>query len=172
MPNCICLAHFKRFLLPSLGFIEINKPCCKSKVGLSFLQSGLIRTPHADYFLRPVSPGLAREENFSAPSTHQPHILYKGHWDRRTQLGGRSTQALQKRSTDSTSRKPHFVTRRSTDLQEEMARSDGHEEGSQDQENIQGEQANHHNKRHHQRSDYRHGERQRQHFCGRRKKCM
>lgn len=149
-------------------------PCCRSKESfLSFLQSGLIRTPHADYFLRPVSPGLARGENFSAPSTHQPHILYKSHWDRRTQWGGRGPQVLQKRSTDSTSRKPHFVTKRSTDSQAEIPRSDGHRErGHQEQGSVQGEQADHDDKRHHHRNDYRHGERQRQHFCGRRKKCM
>uniref|UniRef100_A0AAQ5XU35 ADAM metallopeptidase with thrombospondin type 1 motif, 16 n=1 Tax=Amphiprion ocellaris TaxID=80972 RepID=A0AAQ5XU35_AMPOC len=39
--------------------------------------SGLIRTQDADYFLRPVPRSLAQRENFSAPFSHQPHILYK-----------------------------------------------------------------------------------------------
>uniref|UniRef100_A0A3Q3GUF0 ADAM metallopeptidase with thrombospondin type 1 motif, 16 n=1 Tax=Kryptolebias marmoratus TaxID=37003 RepID=A0A3Q3GUF0_KRYMA len=87
--------------------------------------SGLIRTPDADYFLRPVARSLARRENFTAPDSHQPHILYKN------------------RSTDS-HRSFHLKTDDSLK----------------------------HHGTHHHHSDYRHGDKQRQHFCGRRKKYM
>lgn len=39
--------------------------------------SGLIRTQEADYFLKPLHPHQALLENFSAPSDHHLHILYK-----------------------------------------------------------------------------------------------
>uniref|UniRef100_A0A3B5ANX1 ADAM metallopeptidase with thrombospondin type 1 motif 16 n=1 Tax=Stegastes partitus TaxID=144197 RepID=A0A3B5ANX1_9TELE len=77
--------------------------------------SGLIRTRDADYFLRPVPRSLAQTENFKAPVSHQPHILYKRERESRT------------------------------------------------------EQKVHH---HRHDNDYRYGEKQRQHFCGRRKKYM
>uniref|UniRef100_A0A3Q2WFH6 ADAM metallopeptidase with thrombospondin type 1 motif, 16 n=1 Tax=Haplochromis burtoni TaxID=8153 RepID=A0A3Q2WFH6_HAPBU len=84
--------------------------------------SGLIQTQDAEYFLRPVSHGLAQMENFTASFGHQPHILYK-------------------RERDSQTQRQHVLQKRS------------------------------HNDHRHD-SDYRHGEKQKQHFCGRRKKYM
>uniref|UniRef100_A0A8P4KKE3 ADAM metallopeptidase with thrombospondin type 1 motif, 16 n=1 Tax=Dicentrarchus labrax TaxID=13489 RepID=A0A8P4KKE3_DICLA len=69
--------------------------------------SGLIRTQDADYFLRPVSRSLAQRENFTAPSSHQPHILYKSERDSRAEQSGNDPRVLQKRSSDSTHHKPH-----------------------------------------------------------------
>ncbi|TMS10701.1 A disintegrin and metalloproteinase with thrombospondin motifs 16, partial [Larimichthys crocea] len=148
--------------------------------------SGLIRTKDADYFLRPVSRSLAQRENFTAPSSHQPHILYKS--ERGTQTEPR---VLQKRSTNSTHHKSHghFVTKRSTNSQtdstyntinedqhrgqqKEQGDIHGHPHGN-DNNNSHGDQMEHHDSSHrHDNVDYRRGEKQRQHFCGRRKKYM
>uniref|UniRef100_A0A4W6EP34 ADAM metallopeptidase with thrombospondin type 1 motif 16 n=1 Tax=Lates calcarifer TaxID=8187 RepID=A0A4W6EP34_LATCA len=77
--------------------------------------SGLIRTQDADYFLRPVSLSLAQRENFTAPSSHQPHILYKTGRDSHTEQRGHRPGEVQKRSTDTAPHKSHthFVTKRS-----------------------------------------------------------
>uniref|UniRef100_A0A3Q2SX69 ADAM metallopeptidase with thrombospondin type 1 motif 16 n=1 Tax=Fundulus heteroclitus TaxID=8078 RepID=A0A3Q2SX69_FUNHE len=48
--------------------------------------SGLIRTMDADYFLRPVSRSLAERENFTAPGSHQPHILYRSDENTRSNI--------------------------------------------------------------------------------------
>uniref|UniRef100_A0A7N6BCN7 ADAM metallopeptidase with thrombospondin type 1 motif, 16 n=1 Tax=Anabas testudineus TaxID=64144 RepID=A0A7N6BCN7_ANATE len=91
--------------------------------------SGLIRAQDGDYFLRPVSRSLAQRENFTAPISHQPHILYKSERHNQTEQRGHQPPGPQKRSANST---PHTVTKRSTER----------------------------------------GKKQRQHFCGRRKKYM
>ncbi|GLD70636.1 A disintegrin and metalloproteinase with thrombospondin motifs 16, partial [Lates japonicus] len=150
--------------------------------------SGLIRTQDADYFLRPVSLSLAQRENFTAPSSHQPHILYKTERDSHTEQRGHQPGAVQKRSTDSAPHKSHthFVTKRSADsptdptynaVNEDHHRdSHDHHHGNDDS-NSPGSQTEHHGSGRHRNShrhdnDYRHGEKQRQHFCGRRKKYM
>uniref|UniRef100_A0A7N8WW31 ADAM metallopeptidase with thrombospondin type 1 motif, 16 n=1 Tax=Mastacembelus armatus TaxID=205130 RepID=A0A7N8WW31_9TELE len=92
--------------------------------------SGLIRTQDGDYFMRPVSHSLAQKENFTAPSSHQPHILYKSERNFQKEQRGHQPPGLQKRQ------KP------------------------------QSEIGDYHH------DDYRHWEKQRQHFCGRRKKYM
>ncbi|XP_033957655.1 A disintegrin and metalloproteinase with thrombospondin motifs 16 [Pseudochaenichthys georgianus] len=123
--------------------------------------SGLIRTKDADYFLRPVSRSLVQRENFTAPSSHQPHILYKSD---RTEHRGHDPRVLQKRSPDSTYHKSHFVTKRSTNSQTDPTYNPVHDDQQSDI--SDGDQMEHHH------SDYRHGEKNRQHFCGRRKKYM
>uniref|UniRef100_A0A665URL2 ADAM metallopeptidase with thrombospondin type 1 motif, 16 n=1 Tax=Echeneis naucrates TaxID=173247 RepID=A0A665URL2_ECHNA len=116
--------------------------------------SGLIRTQDADYFLRPVSMRMAQRENFTAPSSHQPHILYKS--VPQTEWRGHQSRVHWRRSTDSASQKSHqhFVTKRSANSQTEHHGS------------------SHHSSSHRTDNDYRHGVQQRQHFCGRRKKYM
>ncbi|XP_037533012.1 A disintegrin and metalloproteinase with thrombospondin motifs 16 isoform X2 [Nematolebias whitei] len=71
--------------------------------------SGLIRTTDADYFLRPVSRSLAQRENFTAPDSHQPHILYKNVKDVKTLGRHQEPRLFQKRSTDS-HRSSHLKT--------------------------------------------------------------
>uniref|UniRef100_A0AAY4CIP9 ADAM metallopeptidase with thrombospondin type 1 motif, 18 n=1 Tax=Denticeps clupeoides TaxID=299321 RepID=A0AAY4CIP9_9TELE len=39
--------------------------------------SGLIRTPDEEYFIAPLPQYLAARHNYSAPSGHHPHVLYK-----------------------------------------------------------------------------------------------
>ncbi|XP_039974144.1 A disintegrin and metalloproteinase with thrombospondin motifs 16 [Xiphias gladius] len=154
--------------------------------------SGLIRTQDADYFLRPVSLSLAQRENFTAPTSHQPHILYKNERDIRTEQRGHQPRVLQKRSTDSTPHESHrdFVTKRSTnsptDPTYDTVNEDHHRGQQKQQRHIRdyhhgnsshGDPTEHHGSGHHRNSHrhdshYRHGERQRQHFCGRRKKYM
>ncbi|KAM3615039.1 uncharacterized protein V6R79_022589 [Siganus canaliculatus] len=118
--------------------------------------SGLIRTQDANYFVRPVSRSLAQRENFTSPSSHQPHILYKSDGDPQKD---HEPRMLQKRSPDLSQHKSHrhFVTKRSTNVEtdhvDRMVNGSDHQRSSH-------------------RSDYRHGERHRQHFCGRRKKYM
>ncbi|XP_037310815.2 A disintegrin and metalloproteinase with thrombospondin motifs 16 [Pungitius pungitius] len=140
--------------------------------------SGLIRTRDADYFLRPVSQHLARRENFTAPSNHQPHILYKSDRDPRTERRGHDPRVLEKRSPDSSHHKSHshFVTKRSTNsVADPNARPavQGDGKGAI----SPGDQPAHRD-RGHRRSrrrpdnDHAHGEKRRQHFCGRRKKYM
>ncbi|TKS81811.1 disintegrin and metalloproteinase with thrombospondin motifs 16 [Collichthys lucidus] len=175
--------------------LDKNERTDKSDMGVCIREndsrSGLIRTKDADYFLRPVSRSLAQRENFTAPSSHQPHILYKS--ERGTQTEPR---VLQKRSTNSTHHKSHghFVTKRSTNSQTDstynMVNKDqhrgqqkeqgdihGHPHGN-DNNNSHGDQMERHDSSHHRNShrhdnpDYRRGEKQRQHFCGRRKKYM
>ncbi|XP_070768114.1 A disintegrin and metalloproteinase with thrombospondin motifs 16 [Enoplosus armatus] len=152
--------------------------------------SGLIRTQDADYFLRPVSRSLAQRENFTAPSSHQPHILYKSErhssW---TEHRGHEPRVPQKRSTDSTHCKSHrhSVTKRSTSSQTDPTYNtvtegqhkknqqtdiQGHHHGNDDNNQMEHHSNGHHRNSHHHDNDYRHGEKQRQHFCGRRKKYM
>ncbi|XP_037641856.1 A disintegrin and metalloproteinase with thrombospondin motifs 16 [Sebastes umbrosus] len=137
--------------------------------------SGLIRTQDADYFLRPVSRSLAQRENFTAPSSHQPHVLYKSERDTRSEQRGRDPRVLQKRSPNSPHHKPHFVTKRSTNSQTDPATYT--DKVNEEQHIGHGDQTEHHDSGHHRNShrhdgDHRHGEKQRQHFCGRRKKYM
>ncbi|XP_020490234.1 A disintegrin and metalloproteinase with thrombospondin motifs 16 [Labrus bergylta] len=141
--------------------------------------SGLIRTHDADYFLRPVPSSLAQTENFTAPSSHQPHILYKSKTTARAERRGQGPQALQERSADSTHHKSHghSVSKRSTSSMtepmespvngEQQKQHHGNNRGSR-----HGDQVEHHHSSHHHENDYRHNERHRQHFCGRRKKYM
>ncbi|KAK1173419.1 A disintegrin and metalloproteinase with thrombospondin motifs 16-like [Acipenser oxyrinchus oxyrinchus] len=96
--------------------------------------SGLIRTQDADYFLKPLPQHLALKENFTAPTSHQPHILYK-------------------RSTDS---QRHLVDNEVIIARRPKAMG-YYSEGPHPQ---------------HPRNNYKHGELQKQHFCGRRKKYM
>ncbi|TNN79767.1 A disintegrin and metalloproteinase with thrombospondin motifs 16 [Liparis tanakae] len=126
--------------------------------------SGLIRTQDADYFLRPVSHHLAQRRNFTAPSSHQPHILYKSERDAR----GHDPRVLQKRSPDSTrpdSLHRHFVTKRSTNSRADPTASSA--AGEDQRVSI-----SHADRMEHHDNDHKHGEKQRQHFCGRRKKYM
>ncbi|KAM8826381.1 A disintegrin and metalloproteinase with thrombospondin motifs 16 [Synchiropus picturatus] len=106
--------------------------------------TGLIRTQDADYFLRPVSRSLAHTDNFTAPSHHQPHILYKS-----SRPAHHPARVLRKRSPDPKDRRSVAETPPSS------------QPDSSDR--------NHHNGRLEKR---RHGRKQRQHFCGRRKKYM
>ncbi|XP_013858887.1 A disintegrin and metalloproteinase with thrombospondin motifs 16 isoform X2 [Austrofundulus limnaeus] len=135
--------------------------------------SGLIRTPDADFFLRPVSRSLAQKENFTAPDSHQPHILYKSIGDAWTKGRHLEPRLLQKRSTV-THRRFHSNT-------DPIYRVDNKDQYRQKQQSIYYHDSRnssdhmdpqkHHGRDHHH-SGYRHGERQRQHFCGRRKKYM
>ncbi|XP_053699807.1 A disintegrin and metalloproteinase with thrombospondin motifs 16 [Synchiropus splendidus] len=106
--------------------------------------TGLIRTQDADYFLRPVSRSLAHTDNFTAPSHHQPHILYKS-----SRPARHPARVLRKRSADPKDRRS--VTETAPSSQPDSS------------------DRNHHNGRLEKR---RRGRKQRQHFCGRRKKYM
>ncbi|XP_072250752.1 A disintegrin and metalloproteinase with thrombospondin motifs 16 [Leuresthes tenuis] len=143
--------------------------------------SGLIRTQDADYFLRPVSRNLAEGENFTAPDSHHPHILYKTNRDSWTKERHPESRVLLKRSTDSSHQKSHFPSK--TDSIYNVVNEDQHRLLQKEQSDIHGyhhdnSNSTSHNDRlkrdrsDHHHSDYRHGEKQRQHFCGRRKKYM
>ncbi|XP_067094306.1 A disintegrin and metalloproteinase with thrombospondin motifs 16 [Osmerus mordax] len=107
--------------------------------------SGLIRTQDAEYFLRPLSSSLALRENFSAPPSHLPHILYRRSADLHT---------------------PPRDAERPPD-----APPGGHAGADQGaHQRDRHHDPGHHSDGHH--GDYNHGTRQRQHFCGRRKKYM
>uniref|UniRef100_A0A3Q3KD59 ADAM metallopeptidase with thrombospondin type 1 motif, 16 n=1 Tax=Monopterus albus TaxID=43700 RepID=A0A3Q3KD59_MONAL len=82
----------------------------KSSVALSTCMglSGLIRTQDGDYFVRPVSPRLAQRENFTAPSSHQPHILYKSESSSQKEQRSHPPPRLQKRFADLTPNKSHM----------------------------------------------------------------
>lgn len=41
------------------------------------LQSGLIRMSDDEYFITPLPQHLAAEHNYSSPSGHHPHVVYK-----------------------------------------------------------------------------------------------
>ncbi|XP_026149480.1 A disintegrin and metalloproteinase with thrombospondin motifs 16 isoform X1 [Mastacembelus armatus] len=149
--------------------------------------SGLIRTQDGDYFMRPVSHSLAQKENFTAPSSHQPHILYKSERNFQKEQRGHQPPGLQKRATDLTSNKSHrhTVTKRATTTRKASAKNAVNEDRHRSQQKPQSEigdyhhgsncsknnGTDHHRNSHHQ-DDYRHWEKQRQHFCGRRKKYM
>ncbi|XP_054638948.1 A disintegrin and metalloproteinase with thrombospondin motifs 16 isoform X1 [Dunckerocampus dactyliophorus] len=142
--------------------------------------TGLIRTQDADYFLRPVSRQVAHGENFTAPSSHQPHILYKSNRDTQAGDRGHHPRGLQKRSPDSAPHKSErsLATKSQTDSQadeEDLQRNQQSEPpGNHDKRDDQQEHhagSNYHNS-HWQDDDYTHKDRQRQHFCGRRKKYM
>ncbi|XP_014328990.1 A disintegrin and metalloproteinase with thrombospondin motifs 16 [Xiphophorus maculatus] len=142
--------------------------------------SGFIRTQDTDYFLRPVSRSLAEKENFTAPVSHQPHILYRrdgNSWSKQ------SYHKLQKRSTDASHHKPHRSFLSSTEPTYRAYKGDQYRPPIKQKSDIHinlgekingtshGDRLKHlESSRHHR--DYRHGERQRQHFCGRRKKYM
>ncbi|CAF93540.1 unnamed protein product, partial [Tetraodon nigroviridis] len=116
----------------------------------------LIRTPDADYILRPLSRDLAQKENFMAPSSHQPHILYK--W---SEQKGPGPRARWKRSVNS-----------SRHTSPQASGNEDQENQQQQRGDILNDRLEHYGAGHRHGSDYSHGERQRQHFCGRRKKCM
>ncbi|XP_061531476.1 A disintegrin and metalloproteinase with thrombospondin motifs 16 [Phycodurus eques] len=126
--------------------------------------SGLIRTADADYFLRPVPRHFAQRENFTAPSHHQPHILYKSDRER-----GQHHRVLHKRSPDSVPHKSHwsYGAERQTRIQ-----TDEEEQGRQQSGHPSDRQEHHRRGNEHDGHDYAHKEKQRQHFCGRRKKYM
>ncbi|XP_061574256.1 A disintegrin and metalloproteinase with thrombospondin motifs 16 [Cololabis saira] len=126
--------------------------------------SGLIRTEDTDYFLRPVSWGLAQKENFSAPTSHQPHILYKSDGDLRTKQ--KHLQSRVKRSADASHHKSQGHVPSKTASAFETVNEDQYKLTQRRQSD------NNDGSKHHGGSDYRHGEKQRQHFCGRRKKYM
>ncbi|XP_061772178.1 A disintegrin and metalloproteinase with thrombospondin motifs 16 isoform X1 [Nerophis ophidion] len=141
--------------------------------------TGLIRTQDADYFLRPVSRDVAHRENFTAPPSHQPHILYRNDGNTRKEDRGHHSRVLQKRSPDSVAHKSdrNLTTKSQNDSQtnedlqgnqqsEPLSSNDRH-----DQQQDQHAGSDYHNG-HWQDDDYTHKDRQRQHFCGRRKKYM
>uniref|UniRef100_A0A3P8UW88 ADAM metallopeptidase with thrombospondin type 1 motif 16 n=1 Tax=Cynoglossus semilaevis TaxID=244447 RepID=A0A3P8UW88_CYNSE len=130
--------------------------------------SGLIRTPDADYFLKPVSLSLAQRENFTAPSNHLPHILYRS---RRDVSSDQSHQVLQ-RSTRDWSDVIHSTVNRDRQLGQEHSHQHGNSNMSHvSQMEHHGSKHPHHSSHHYGNND-RHGEKHRQHFCGRRKKYM
>ncbi|CDQ55975.1 unnamed protein product [Oncorhynchus mykiss] len=45
--------------------------------GICALQSGLIRMSDEEYFIAPLPQHLAAEHNYSSPSGHHPHVVYK-----------------------------------------------------------------------------------------------
>ncbi|XP_037129892.1 A disintegrin and metalloproteinase with thrombospondin motifs 16 isoform X2 [Syngnathus acus] len=126
--------------------------------------SGLIRTQDTDYFLRPVPRHFAHRENFTAPSHHQPHILYKSDRER-----SHRSRVVQKRSPDSVPHKSNrnYATRRQTKLKTDEPDQEQKQSDSSSNSNRHGDQQEHHS-RENLHSDHR----QRQHFCGRRKKYM
>ncbi|XP_017565799.2 A disintegrin and metalloproteinase with thrombospondin motifs 16 isoform X1 [Pygocentrus nattereri] len=127
-----------------------------SSVALSVCagMSGLIRTQEADYFLRPLLQHHLRMKNYTAPEHHQPHILYKRHAT------------------------PH-IARETTRDPAEPSRKDKEGDGlyrdtkrlrrSTHMQMVPGDHLHRHHSHH---NNYRHGTRQRQHYCGRRKKYM
>ncbi|KAM9310034.1 A disintegrin and metalloproteinase with thrombospondin motifs 16 [Pholidichthys leucotaenia] len=160
-----------------------------SSVALSTCEgmSGLIRTGDADYFLRPVSRRLAQQGNFTAPLSHQPHILYKRERGSATQQEDQHPRVLQKRSIDSFNQKSfRYLSSMYNTVNEDQyrrlqsQRSDIHSyrhersnSTTHDNQTKHQRSGHHrHNHHHHHEHDYSHGEKQRQHFCGRRKKYM
>nr|XP_015804609.1 A disintegrin and metalloproteinase with thrombospondin motifs 16 isoform X1 [Nothobranchius furzeri] len=137
--------------------------------------SGLIRTQDADYFLRPVSRSLAQMENFTGPDSHQPHILYKSDGNSWAKQTHREPRSLKKRSTDSSRRFPSKTDSTSRADNEDNYRPlqnqpSVHSRNSKNS-TIHGDPLKHHGNSYH-RGGYIHGEKQKQHFCGRRKKYM
>ncbi|XP_077454766.1 A disintegrin and metalloproteinase with thrombospondin motifs 16 isoform X1 [Stigmatopora argus] len=132
-----------------------------SSVALSTCKgmSGLIRTQDADYFLRPVSHQLAQRENYSAPSHHQPHVLYKSDSERG------HPSVLQKRSLD-------YASERPTILPTGEQQNDHHSNSNTNAEQQEHRSRRNDDKYYRQDEDFIHTEKQRQHFCGRRKKYM
>ncbi|XP_051921668.1 A disintegrin and metalloproteinase with thrombospondin motifs 16 isoform X1 [Hippocampus zosterae] len=136
--------------------------------------SGLIRTQDADYFLRPVPHHLALKENFSAPSHHQPHILYKSARER-----GHHPRVFQKKSPDSA---PNKSNRSSPTRKETKLKTDEEDQGWQQSDHPSNSNRHVDQQEHHSRGNYdsnrqqdddnTYEEKQRQHFCGRRKKYM
>ncbi|XP_068452431.1 A disintegrin and metalloproteinase with thrombospondin motifs 16 [Clinocottus analis] len=132
--------------------------------------SGLIRTQDADYFLRPVSHRSAQTGNVTTPSGHQPHILYKS---KGAGPRGHDPRAFWKRSPDSSRRESsrHFVTKRSANHGDQQG-GGGHADP------MEHRGGGHHDGGHrdggHRDGGHPHDRdpRQRQHFCGRRKKYM
>lgn len=58
-----------------------------------FFQSGLIRVSQEEYLIAPLPQHLAKQHNYSVPSGHHPHVVYK-----------RSAEhVIHRRSSDSTS---------------------------------------------------------------------
>lgn len=107
------------------------------------LQSGLIRTQGVDYFLKPLHPHQALLENFSAPSDHHPHILYKRSTPAQTNTGRNRRSTEPKTFSRKDSAVPYMGRTTQTDPEEYQRTLHSHD-----------------------------GTWQRQHFCGRRKKCM
>ncbi|CAL8337596.1 unnamed protein product, partial [Gadus morhua 'NCC'] len=138
--------------------------------------SGLIRTPDADFFLRPVSHIVARRENFTGPSSHQPHVLYRSN-------AQPHTRHRRPRENRNPGEESHVLSKRSAALQPQRRSTNGtetdEEEGYGDLHDLtvnnsgrtghRGDGIRHHGDH---GDDYNHGEKQRQHFCGRRKKYM
>ncbi|XP_028986164.1 A disintegrin and metalloproteinase with thrombospondin motifs 16 [Betta splendens] len=126
--------------------------------------SGLIRTQGGDYFLKPVPRALAERENFTAPPGHQPHILYKHQRLHQTEQTGRRPPPPSRRA----------VTKRSASSQPEPVHSAAAGEQQEGPRTQRGDRQTYKYQSRGRRHDdsYRHGERQRQHFCGRRKKYM
>ncbi|KAJ8417741.1 hypothetical protein AAFF_G00225840 [Aldrovandia affinis] len=55
--------------------------------------SGLIRTSDEEFFITPLPQHLAAEHNYSAPSGHHPHVLYKRSAEQRVHGGAVSPDA-------------------------------------------------------------------------------
>ncbi|KAG7258627.1 hypothetical protein CRUP_011942 [Coryphaenoides rupestris] len=114
-------------------------------------ESGLIRVSGDEYFIAPLPPHLASRHNYSAPSGHHPHVVYKRSAERAVH-GGPGNAA------------GHASTRQDhPDLRSHHHHHHHHHRQDQEQD--------HHHHHHHQQQhhDYQHGKLQRQHFCGRRK---
>ncbi|XP_035386308.1 A disintegrin and metalloproteinase with thrombospondin motifs 16 isoform X2 [Electrophorus electricus] len=130
--------------------------------------SGLIRTEQADYFLRPLHQQQLWAENYTAPPDHHPHILYKRHTSPQTS-GGRERRhtppqtGAERDRISSTVQKRHGKETELMDAfrDKRRPRLSTHEHT---------ELGNGYHGRHNRHSNYRHGTRQRQHYCGRRKK--
>ncbi|XP_016097777.1 A disintegrin and metalloproteinase with thrombospondin motifs 16 [Sinocyclocheilus grahami] len=105
--------------------------------------SGLIRTQDADYFLKPLHPHQALLENFSGPSDHHPHILYKRFTPAQTNTG-RSRRSTEPKTVSRRHSAVPYLWRTTPTDPEEYQRTPHSHDGTQ----------------------------QRQHFCGRRKKYM
>ncbi|XP_064193284.1 A disintegrin and metalloproteinase with thrombospondin motifs 18-like [Anguilla rostrata] len=58
------------------GFIR-NHSASSAAVSTCNGLSGLIRTSEEEFFISPLPEHLAAEHNYSAPSGHHPHVLYK-----------------------------------------------------------------------------------------------
>ncbi|CAL8248576.1 unnamed protein product [Lota lota] len=145
--------------------------------------SGLIRTQDADFFLRPVSHTLAQRENFSGLPSHQPHILYRSN----AQPHARHRRPRQKKPSGE---KSHVLSKRSTALQPRQRSAYGTvtdaspsevygnhrnltvNNSSRTSDRGDGIRHHDHHSNHHHDDDYNQGEKQKQHFCGRRKKYM
>ncbi|CAB1339559.1 unnamed protein product, partial [Coregonus sp. 'balchen'] len=64
-------------------------------MGICALQSGLIRMSDDEYFIDPLPQHLAAEHNYSSPSGHHPHVVYKRSAEHKVHGGQRSIHSSQ-----------------------------------------------------------------------------